>query len=468
MPITPPADLPATVGELRASGHQLRSVSAEVRDNLLAELGAGNDPWPGIVGFESTVLPQLERALIAGHDVVLLGERGPGQDQAAAHPDRAARRVDAGDRRLGDRRAPVRPDHRRNPGGWSDELGDAAADQLAAPQRAVHREAGHPGHRGRRPDRRRRPGQGGAGTVARRPGDHPLRPGPAGAPRHHGDQRTARPGRADPGGAAQRDGGARHPGPRLHRCGCRWMCCWWRRPIRRTTPTAAASSPRSRTGSARRSAPTTRWSWPTRSPSSGRKPSSRRRFPTTCWRSSPGSPGCCGSRPRSTRGRGCPPDSPSPPPKPLRRRHFGGRRSPARRCRWPGRSIWRRRCRCCAGKLEFVTGQEGREDEVLEHLLRRATADTARRHLRGVDLTPLVDAVTKTPLRTGDRVTAAQVVAALPRVEVLTAIAQRLGAAGTEDPGPMASAAELALELLFLTRKLTKEPSDDGDTVSYG
>ena len=44
----------------------------------------------------------------------------------------------------------------------------------------------------------------------------------------------------------------------------------------------------------------------------------------------------------------------------------------------------------------------------------------------------------------------------------------RLGAAGTEDPGPMASAAELALELLFLTRKLTKESSDDGDTVSYG
>jgi magnesium chelatase subunit I len=120
------------------------------------------------------------------------------------------------------------------------------------------------------------------------------------------------------------------------------------------------------------------------------------------------------------------------------------------------------------GKLEFVTGQEGREDEVLEHLLRRATADTARSKLRGVDLTPLAEAVTKAPLRTGDRVTAAQVVGALPRVAVLTVIGQRLGAAGTEDPGPMASAAELALELLFLTRKLTKEPSDDGDTVSYG
>jgi magnesium chelatase subunit I len=120
------------------------------------------------------------------------------------------------------------------------------------------------------------------------------------------------------------------------------------------------------------------------------------------------------------------------------------------------------------GKLEFVTGQEGREDEVLEHLLRRATADTARNKLRGVDLQPLADAVTKTPLRTGDRVTAADLVKSLPRIKVLTAIAQRLGAAGTEDPGPMASAAELALELLFLTRKLTKEPSEDGDTVSYG
>jgi magnesium chelatase subunit I len=71
-------------------------------------------------------------------------------------------------------------------------------------------------------------------------------------------------------------------------------------------------------------------------------------------------------------------------------------------------------------------------------------------------------------LRTGDRVTAAELVAALPPVETLTAVAQRLSASGTEDPGPMASAAELALELLFLTRKLTKEPSDDGETVRYG
>jgi magnesium chelatase subunit I len=65
-------------------------------------------------------------------------------------------------------------------------------------------------------------------------------------------------------------------------------------------------------------------------------------------------------------------------------------------------------------------------------------------------------------------VPAVEVVAALPAVDALTEIAKKLDAGGTEDPGPMASAAELALELLFLTRRLAKDESDDGDTVSYG
>ncbi|MFZ2512171.1 MAG: sigma 54-interacting transcriptional regulator [Gordonia sp. (in: high G+C Gram-positive bacteria)] len=68
-----------TVGELRASGHVQRDVRDEIRSNLLSALRDGRDPWEGIVGFESTVVPQLERALIAGHDVVLLGERGQGK-----------------------------------------------------------------------------------------------------------------------------------------------------------------------------------------------------------------------------------------------------------------------------------------------------------------------------------------------------------------------------------------------------
>src|SRR5213083_1094799 len=70
---------PATLGELRASGHTYRGVKEEVRDNLLAMMRAGQDPFPGIVGFGQTVLPHLERALIAGHDIILLGERGQGK-----------------------------------------------------------------------------------------------------------------------------------------------------------------------------------------------------------------------------------------------------------------------------------------------------------------------------------------------------------------------------------------------------
>ena len=77
-PQTGSENLPRTLGELRASGHRERSVKAEIRENLLAALADGIDIWPGIFGFEDTVLPQLERALIAGHDFVLLGERGQG------------------------------------------------------------------------------------------------------------------------------------------------------------------------------------------------------------------------------------------------------------------------------------------------------------------------------------------------------------------------------------------------------
>nr|WP_221634268.1 magnesium chelatase [Nocardioides luti] len=69
----------STVGELRAAGHTLRTLREEIRDNLLAALREGRDPWPGLHGFEGTVIPQLERALIAGHDIVLLGERGQGK-----------------------------------------------------------------------------------------------------------------------------------------------------------------------------------------------------------------------------------------------------------------------------------------------------------------------------------------------------------------------------------------------------
>jgi magnesium chelatase subunit I len=77
-PNTPPPD-PTTLGELRAAGARFRPVKAEIRTNLLARLAAGQPSLPGLVGFEDTVLPEVERALIAGHDLVLLGERGQGK-----------------------------------------------------------------------------------------------------------------------------------------------------------------------------------------------------------------------------------------------------------------------------------------------------------------------------------------------------------------------------------------------------
>jgi magnesium chelatase subunit I len=69
----------STVGELLAEGYQRRTVKAEIRDNLLARLRAGETAFPGIVGFDDTVLPELESALLAGHDLVMLGERGQGK-----------------------------------------------------------------------------------------------------------------------------------------------------------------------------------------------------------------------------------------------------------------------------------------------------------------------------------------------------------------------------------------------------
>ena len=71
--------LPRTVGELRAAGYTYRTVKEELRDNLLARLRTGEPRFPGIVGFDETVLPEVERALLAGHDMVLLGERGQGK-----------------------------------------------------------------------------------------------------------------------------------------------------------------------------------------------------------------------------------------------------------------------------------------------------------------------------------------------------------------------------------------------------
>jgi len=67
---------PATLGQLRESGWQSRPVKEEVRRNVAARIAAGEPIVTGVVGYDDTVLPQLENALLAGHDTIFLGERG--------------------------------------------------------------------------------------------------------------------------------------------------------------------------------------------------------------------------------------------------------------------------------------------------------------------------------------------------------------------------------------------------------
>jgi magnesium chelatase subunit I len=67
---------PATLGQLRDAGWVSRPVKEEVRANAIARIAAGQPLLEGVLGYDDTVLPQLENALLAGHDIIFLGERG--------------------------------------------------------------------------------------------------------------------------------------------------------------------------------------------------------------------------------------------------------------------------------------------------------------------------------------------------------------------------------------------------------
>src|SRR2546422_2752 len=72
-----------TVGDLRARGWQRKSVKQELRDNLIARLRKGDSFLPGIVGYDDTVVPQIENAILAGQDIIFLGERGQAKTRIA-------------------------------------------------------------------------------------------------------------------------------------------------------------------------------------------------------------------------------------------------------------------------------------------------------------------------------------------------------------------------------------------------
>jgi len=65
-----------TLGELRSSGYRVRSVKDEMRANLLAAIARGENTFPGIHGYERTVVPAIHNAILSRHDIILLGLRG--------------------------------------------------------------------------------------------------------------------------------------------------------------------------------------------------------------------------------------------------------------------------------------------------------------------------------------------------------------------------------------------------------
>jgi len=444
----------------------LKGVKSEIRDNLLAALREGRDPWPGIVGFENTVLPQFERALIAGHDIVLLGERGQGKTRLLRSIvgllDEWAPVVEGSE--LGEHPyEPIAPETLRR----AAELGDDL------PVTWVHRSARYT-EKLATPDT----------AVADLIGD--VDPVKVAEGRSLGDPETIHFGLVP---RAHRGVVAINELPDLaERIQVALLNVMEERDIQVRGYTlrlpldvllVASANPEDYTNRGRIITPLkdrfgaeVRTHYPLavsdevdlvvqEAELSAEVPRHLvevvARFTRHLRESSAVDQGS------GVSARFAVAAAETVAAAALRRAAIVGEaRAYARPVDLEAVPAVLR------GKIEFESGEEGREEEILEHLLRRAIADTARFALRGVDLSELADRVASRPVRTGERVPAAEVVAKLPAVDVLTEVATRLGAEGTEDPGPMASAAEMALEYLFLTRKLAKDEADDGDTVEYG
>ena len=156
----------STLGELRASGHVQKPLRTELRDNLLAALAEGARPVARHARLRDTVIPQLERALLAGHDVVLLGERGQGKTRLL--------RTLVG---LLDEWTPVIAgselgEHPYEPITPASQRAGARSTATSCPVAWRHRDERYaeklatPDTSRRRPDRRRRPDEGRRGPLA--------------------------------------------------------------------------------------------------------------------------------------------------------------------------------------------------------------------------------------------------------------------------------------------------------------
>jgi magnesium chelatase subunit I len=460
-----PANLPSTAGELRAAGHQPRGVKQEIRDNLLTALREGRNPWPGIVGFERTVLPQLERALLAGHDIVLLGERGQGKTRLLRTLSGLLDEwtpVIAGAELAEHPLDPISPASRRRAAELGDELPVTwlhrslrYTEKLATPDTSVGdligdvdpvkvaegRSLGDPetihfglvprAHRGivainELPDLAERIQVGLLNVMEERdiqvrgytlrlpldvllvatanPEDYTNR-GRIITPlkdRFGAEIRTHYPLTV----AAEIDL-VRQEAELVAEVGEPLLEVLARfvRNLRESSAIDQRSGVSARFAVA--AAETVAAAALRRSALIGEEPAVAR-----------------------------PIDLEAVP------------------------SVLR-------GKLEFEAGEEGREEEHLNHMLRRAFAEAARGRLGGLDLRPLAEAVSGGHLvTTGERVPGRDVLAALPELPVLHSVAERLGVAATEPPSRIAAAVEFALEALFLARQVAKDADDE--TAVYG
>ena len=450
-----------TVGELRASGHVQRSVKDELRENLLDALREGRSAWPGILGFDKTVLPQFERAILAGHDVVLLGERGQGKTRLLRTLNLLLDEwspVIAGSE-LGEHPyEPIIPASIRKAEELKDDLpitwrhrSERYAEKLATPDTSV------------------------ADLV----GD--VDPVKVAEGRSLGDPETIHFGLVP---RSHRGIVAINELPDLaERIQVSLLNVMEERDIQVRGYTlrlpldvvlVASANPEDYTNRGRIITPLkdrfgaeirTHYPHVLDDEISGIEQEANlqanvpsyllevlARF-TRLLRDSPSVDQRSGVSARFAIAA-----AETIAAAATHRAAVLGEGDAVARPVDLGTII-----EVLRGKVEFESGEEDREVEVLEHLLRRATADTVRERLGGIDLAPLVTAVEEgKPVVTGDRVTAKALLDELPDLEVLGEIASRLDASSD---GERASAIELALEGLYLARRIAKDPDDDGQTV---
>jgi len=460
--VTPPNDLPRTIGELRATGHQERNIKAEMRDNLLAALADGRRPWAGILGFDDTVIPQLERALIAGHDVVLLGERGQGKTRLLRALTGLLDEwtpVIAG-AELGEHPySPITPESIRRAADSGDDLpvtwrhrSERYAEKLATPDTSV------------------------ADLV----GD--IDPIKVAEGRSLGDPETIAYGLIP---RAHRGIVAVNELPDLaERIQVAMLNVMEERDIQVRGYTlrlpldvlvVASANPEDYTNRGRIITPIKdrfgaeiRTHYPLELDAevgvinqeaqlAAEVPDYLLQILARFARSLRESNSIDQRSGVSARFAIAAAETVAASAR--HRAAVLGEQDAVARVVDLGTVI-----DVLRGKLEFESGEEGREQAVLEHLLRRATADTAQRLLGGIDVGPIVTAIEHgSPVTTGARVSAREVLAALPEVPAVAEIQRRLDA---RSDGQRAAATELALEALYLAKRIDKV-SEEGETV-YG